>query len=315
MKSPVTGESSVGVQIGVLARLTGVPVKTIRFYSDIGLLPPAARTSTRYRLYGGAHRVRLEQIRTLRELGFGLGAIAGLLQRRADPHALVAAQLAAIERERSHLARAGAVLRAALAGADPADAALRVGAILKLSALQRASALRQQLAAPLRDTKVDPTWLDQLLGAAFDRIPDDLDDDQWAALVELVALVTDPSFGDALAKQSRPFWVRARRFDPKRWQRRWVEILRAGTPLVAAGVEPVDPRAVALADRYLMMIARATGRRPTKKTISWILARAAEHDPRAERFWELVAILHRRPAPPHAAIMRVIHAALRMKIA
>jgi len=144
MKSPVTGESS-GLQIGALARLTGVPVKTIRFYSDAGLLAPAGRTAARYRLYGAADRVRLEQIRVLRELGFGLPAIAQLLHRRADPRAVIAAQLTAIDRERSHLGRAAAVLRAALAGADPATAAVRVGAVLKLSALQRDAALRAGL--------------------------------------------------------------------------------------------------------------------------------------------------------------------------
>jgi DNA-binding transcriptional MerR regulator len=315
MKSPVTGESSTGLQIGALARLTGVPVKTIRYYSDEGLLAPAGRTRARYRLYGAADRVRLEQIRVLRELGFGLGAVAQLLHRRADPHAVIAAQLAAIERERSHLGRAAAVLRAALAGADPAEAALRVGAVLKLSALQRAAALRASLAAPLHATAVDRVWLDRLLDAAFAEIPAELDDDQWAALVELVALATDPSFGAALAAQAEPFWRRARGFDAARWQRAWTGILRRGAALLAerGALDPRDPRVRRLGDAYLAMIARATGRRPDARTIRWILARADEHDPRAERFWELVAILHRRPPPPHAAIMRAIIASLRAR--
>ena len=314
MKSPVTGESS-GLQIGALARLTGVAVKTIRFYSDAGLLAPAGRTAARYRLYGAADRVRLEQIRVLRELGFGLEAIGQLLRKGAAPHAVVAAQLAAVERERSHLGRAAAVLRAALAGADPAEAALRVAAVLKLSALQRGAALRASLAAPLHATSVDRAWLDRLLDAAFGAIPDELDDDQWDALVELVALATDPSFGAALAAQSEPFWRRARSFDAARWQRAWGAIVRrGGLLLVERGVlDPHDPRVRRLADAYLAMIARATGRRADARTIRWILARADEHDPRAERFWELVAILHRRPPSPHAAIMRAIMASLRAR--
>lgn len=312
MQSPATGESSDRWRIGELARLTAVPVKTIRFYSDSGLLPPAARTAQRYRLYGPTHRVRLEQIRTLRELGFGLATIAGLLQRRGDPRALLAAQLTALERERKNLARAVAVVRAALDGADPAAAALRVGAILKLSALQRTSALRQALAPPLLAAEVDPTWLDQMLGAAFDHIPDELDDQQWAALVELVALVTDPGFGEALADRARPFWQSARRFDAARWQRGWNEILRAGIALLP-DPDPHDARVTALADRYLALIAETTGRAASKKTIDWILAHAADHDPRAERFWDLVAVLHRRPPPPHGAVVRAIHAALHLR--
>jgi DNA-binding transcriptional MerR regulator len=37
--------------IGEVAKLTGAPVKTIRYYSDIGLLPPAKVSDSRYRLY------------------------------------------------------------------------------------------------------------------------------------------------------------------------------------------------------------------------------------------------------------------------
>lgn len=37
--------------IGELARLTGLPVKTVRFWSDQGLVQPADRTRAGYRLY------------------------------------------------------------------------------------------------------------------------------------------------------------------------------------------------------------------------------------------------------------------------
>ena len=37
--------------IGQLAGRTGVPTRTIRFWSDAGLVPPAARSSHGYRLY------------------------------------------------------------------------------------------------------------------------------------------------------------------------------------------------------------------------------------------------------------------------
>ena len=59
--------------IGALARLTGIPVKTIRHWSDQDLLPPAARTPAGYRLYGPDAPARLEIVRSLRELGIGTG--------------------------------------------------------------------------------------------------------------------------------------------------------------------------------------------------------------------------------------------------
>ena len=52
--------------IGELSRRTGLPVKTLRFWSDEGLLPPASRSVSGYRLYSEEALVRLNLLRTLR---------------------------------------------------------------------------------------------------------------------------------------------------------------------------------------------------------------------------------------------------------
>src|SRR5579875_725562 len=70
--------------IGQLARRTALPVRTVRFYSDLGLVPPAARSGAGYRLYGVEAIARLDLVRTLRELGFGLDTIRRVLERRVD---------------------------------------------------------------------------------------------------------------------------------------------------------------------------------------------------------------------------------------
>jgi len=44
--------------IGQLARRTGVPARTIRFWSDAGLVPPCARSGSGYRLYDAAAAAR-----------------------------------------------------------------------------------------------------------------------------------------------------------------------------------------------------------------------------------------------------------------
>ena len=59
--------------IGELACRTGLPVRTIRFYSDIGVVPPTDRTSAGYRLYDIDALARLDLVRTLRDLGIDLG--------------------------------------------------------------------------------------------------------------------------------------------------------------------------------------------------------------------------------------------------
>jgi DNA-binding transcriptional MerR regulator len=54
--------------IGDLARRTGLPVRTIRFYSDTGLLPPTDRSPANHRRYDLTAITRLVLIRTLRGL-------------------------------------------------------------------------------------------------------------------------------------------------------------------------------------------------------------------------------------------------------
>lgn len=74
--------AGVTLRVGELARRTGVSVRTLHHYEEIGLLAPVARTDAGYRLYGEAEIVRLQQVRSLRQLGFGLGQIRELLRQR-----------------------------------------------------------------------------------------------------------------------------------------------------------------------------------------------------------------------------------------
>jgi DNA-binding transcriptional MerR regulator len=89
--------------IGELARRTGVGVPTIRYYGDIGLLPPAGRGAGGHRIYGDSHMKRLQFIRRCRQLGFSQDDVRALLtysDQRAAPceevDRLVRAQLEAV---------------------------------------------------------------------------------------------------------------------------------------------------------------------------------------------------------------------------
>ncbi|MGH3094628.1 MAG: MerR family transcriptional regulator, partial [Streptosporangiales bacterium] len=72
------------LSIGELARRTGLTVKTIRFWSDEGLVPPADRTPAGYRLYGPDALARLALVRTLRELGVDLATVQRVLAREVS---------------------------------------------------------------------------------------------------------------------------------------------------------------------------------------------------------------------------------------
>ncbi len=65
----------VELQIGELAKRTGVTARTLRYYDQIGLLTPATSTAAGYRIYRQPEIIRLQQIRSLQQLGFSLQAI------------------------------------------------------------------------------------------------------------------------------------------------------------------------------------------------------------------------------------------------
>jgi MerR family transcriptional regulator, thiopeptide resistance regulator len=69
----------MGYSVGEVARLTGVTVRTLHHYDEIGLLPPGERTATGYRRYSESDLERLQQILGYRELGFPLEEIAAIL--------------------------------------------------------------------------------------------------------------------------------------------------------------------------------------------------------------------------------------------
>ncbi len=69
------------MRVGVLAKRTGVSVRTLHYYDEIGLLAPSERSDAGYRLYAAADIVRLQQIMSLRQLGFSLDEIQGCLCR------------------------------------------------------------------------------------------------------------------------------------------------------------------------------------------------------------------------------------------
>ena len=63
-----------------VAARTGLTKRTLRYYEEVGLLPPTDRTEGNYRRYSEADIQRLERIKNLRNLlGFSLGDIRELL--------------------------------------------------------------------------------------------------------------------------------------------------------------------------------------------------------------------------------------------
>lgn len=70
------------LKVGELAKRTGLSVRTLHYYDEIGLLEPSQYTAAGYRLYALAAIRRLQQIVSLRQVGFSLDEIRDCLDGR-----------------------------------------------------------------------------------------------------------------------------------------------------------------------------------------------------------------------------------------
>lgn len=105
----IQGESTVG--IGELAARTGLPVKTIRYYSDIGLLPESGRSRGGHRRYTSDALSRLRLIQRLRALDAPIAAIATVMTGEHSLADLVTRELDTVQAHIRELAWRQVILR------------------------------------------------------------------------------------------------------------------------------------------------------------------------------------------------------------
>lgn len=70
--------------IGEVARRSGVPAKTLRYYEEIGLLAPPPRSPSGYREFDDGVLDRLTFIRSAQAIALSLGEIRGIVSLRDD---------------------------------------------------------------------------------------------------------------------------------------------------------------------------------------------------------------------------------------
>jgi DNA-binding transcriptional MerR regulator len=75
------------MHIGELAERTGLSLRTIRHYDEVGLLPASARTEGGFRVYSEDDFERLMVIKQMKPLGFSLEEMADLLRILASDDA------------------------------------------------------------------------------------------------------------------------------------------------------------------------------------------------------------------------------------
>lgn len=99
------------MNISKAARTAGLPVKTVRYYADIGLVDAAGRTEAGYRDYDEPAVRKLAFVRRARDFGFSIEECRELLslyedrdRSSADVRAIASAHLAEIEEKQRQLA-------------------------------------------------------------------------------------------------------------------------------------------------------------------------------------------------------------------
>ena len=78
----MSAKPTASLRIGEVARRTGLPVKTIRYYCDEGLLQPRARSESGYRLFDEENLAELTIIRSLRAIDVSIPELAKILEVR-----------------------------------------------------------------------------------------------------------------------------------------------------------------------------------------------------------------------------------------
>lgn len=284
--------------IGELARRTGSTVKTIRFYSDSGLLPPADRSPAGYRLYDHGAVARLDLVRTLRDLGLDLAAIRKVMDRELALSEVAAVHADALDVQIRILRLRRAVLTAvANRGATPEETHL----MHKLAKLSDAE--RQQLVGDFLDAAFGGVGTSSvcagIMRSMTPELPDNPDPEQVEAWVELAELSQDPDFRALvrdLVQAETAKYIPGR---PPAPHTDLAAIVRDQiTPAVAAGVEPASPRADPVVAVLMTRCAHLLDRGDDATSRGQLLVRLRRmNDPRRERYSSLLAVINGWPGP------------------
>ncbi|MCP9990742.1 MULTISPECIES: helix-turn-helix domain-containing protein [Streptomyces] len=279
----MTDDGTGLLTIGELARATGLSVRTIRYWSDEGALPPATRSAGGYRLYDAGSFARLELVRTLRELGLGLTDVRRVLTGETTVAQVAAAHVAALDARIRSLKVTRAVLSTVARRGSTAEETTLMNRLARLSAAERARILDDFTTEIFQglDT-ADPDIRNRLRFAAAD-LPDDPTPEQVDAWVELVELIQEPEFRAAMRRMIE-FNAADRGPDVPTGSSLWFmsRLIRSAGDALRDGVEPGTPRAAAV---LRDLIGDADPAAVLKRL-------QAVADPRLNRYRELSAVVN-----------------------
>lgn len=187
------GHTEAHLTVGQLASRTGLSVKAVRYYSDLGLLPEAERTTGGHRRFPPAALERIGLIRQLRELGMPIAAVTRAITGESSLADLVADELHSVQAALAQLRWREATLRAL----DDCPAELRLHRLALLARVQRIPRAHTDLAANWARAlpRSVPTRLTEAVCAhTVPEPPADPTPESAVAYAELLDLAAHPGF-------------------------------------------------------------------------------------------------------------------------
>jgi DNA-binding transcriptional MerR regulator len=287
--------------IGELSRRTGLPVRTIRFYSDSDVVPPADRTEAGYRLYGPDALARLELVRTLRDLGIELATIRRVLEREVSLADVAAVHAAALDAQIRVLRFRRGVLRAVASRSTDPQEMQRMHQLARMSDEERRRIVAEFLDDVFAGLDIDPQFAARMR-AAQPELPDDPTPEQVDAWIELAELVQDDGFRRRIREMSERHAEGRAGGDAGPagdWQAAAQFVAEKAGAARAAGLDPASPEAGQVVDAIVPAFAQPgedAGDPAWRVALADRLATGT--DRRAERYWQLLAIINGWPPVP-----------------
>jgi DNA-binding transcriptional MerR regulator len=284
--------------IGELARRTGLTVKTIRFYSDRGIVAPTDRSPAGYRLYTIDAVARLDLVRTLRDLGVDLPTIRRVVDRELPLRQVAATHAEALAVQIRVLSLRHAVLTAVAERGLTAEETDLMHKLAQLSEDERRRLVGDFLDAAFGSPDTDSAFAG-IRRSLTPEMPDSPQAEQVRAWVEWAELAADPDFRAGVRRMAEDHAAEQAQGDTTGPHRDLGAIVRDRVaPALTAGIAPAshqaDPIVAALAAHY----AHTLGRPDDTELRRLLLARLQSvGDPRRDRYLELLAVINRWPAP------------------
>ncbi|MER5252371.1 MerR family transcriptional regulator [Streptomyces sp. NPDC002855] len=288
--------------IGDLARRTGLTVKTVRFYSDAGIVPPTDRSPAGYRLYGADAVARLDLVRTLRDLGLDLATIRKVVDREVSLPEVAAAHAEALEVQIRVLRLRRAVLTAvAKRGSTPEELDL-MHKLAKLSEDERRRLIDDFLGTVFDGLRDHPAFA-AVTRSLTPELPDTPEAEQVEAWVELAELFQDSGFRSTMQGMARDLAADRAPDDVTGLPRVLAAAVRTQvTPALDAGTDPASPEAEPVVASLSAHYAHILGL-PDDTALRRRLVTRLEtmDDPRRDRYLTLLAVINGWPAPESLA--------------